>query len=212
VLKIDQSFVRDMLWDTDDLAIVEGVIALAAAFRRTVIAEGVETAEHGELLLRFGCDLAQGYGIARPMPAAALLGWVATWRPDPAWSAAGNVLVRREDLSLTYAEVDHRSWVRAMENCLADTSLVPPPMDAHGCRFGLWYHGHGRQFYGNTAEFTAIGTLHEAVHALGGELVALRAAGQPGQAIDRLDELHALRGELIGKLHELAAAIVAAYP
>jgi EAL domain-containing protein (putative c-di-GMP-specific phosphodiesterase class I) len=50
-----------------------------------VIAEGVETVAHGTLLLQLGCELAQGYGIARPMPAAALPGWAAAWRPDPAW-------------------------------------------------------------------------------------------------------------------------------
>jgi diguanylate cyclase (GGDEF)-like protein/PAS domain S-box-containing protein len=86
VLKIDQSFVRDMLDDPDDLAILEGVIGLAAAFRRQVIAEGVETIAHGTLLLQLGCDLAQGYGIARPMPANELLSWAATWQPDSAWS------------------------------------------------------------------------------------------------------------------------------
>jgi EAL domain-containing protein (putative c-di-GMP-specific phosphodiesterase class I) len=86
MLKIDQTFVRDMLTDPDDLAIVEGVIGLARAFRRQVIAEGVETAAHGQVLLELGCELAQGYGIARPMPASAVAGWVAGWRPDPAWS------------------------------------------------------------------------------------------------------------------------------
>jgi EAL domain-containing protein (putative c-di-GMP-specific phosphodiesterase class I) len=86
VLKIDQSFVRDMLDDPDDLAILEGVIGLAAAFRRQVIAEGVETVAHGTLLLQLGCDLAQGYGIARPMPAHKLPLWVTYWQPDPAWS------------------------------------------------------------------------------------------------------------------------------
>ncbi len=85
LLKVDQSFVRDMLTDTDDLAIVRGVIGLAAAFRRKVIAEGVETAAHGQMLLSLGCELAQGYGIARPMPAKELPAWVATWQPDPAW-------------------------------------------------------------------------------------------------------------------------------
>jgi EAL domain-containing protein (putative c-di-GMP-specific phosphodiesterase class I) len=84
-LKIDQSFVRDMLSDADDLAIVEGVIGLAKAFRRQVIAEGVETVFHGQMLLKLGCELAQGYGIARPMPASELAAWIGTWRPDPSW-------------------------------------------------------------------------------------------------------------------------------
>ena len=85
LLKIDQSFVRDMLEDSDDLAIIQGIIGLASAFHRNVIAEGVETVAHGEKLLAIGCELAQGYGIARPMPAAAIPNWVKTWRPDAAW-------------------------------------------------------------------------------------------------------------------------------
>jgi EAL domain-containing protein (putative c-di-GMP-specific phosphodiesterase class I) len=74
-----------MLNDVDDLAIVEGVLALAAAFSLEVIAEGMETTNHGEMLLQLGCDLAQGYGIARPMPATALENWITTWHPDPNW-------------------------------------------------------------------------------------------------------------------------------
>ncbi len=86
-LKMDQSFVRDMLDDPDDMAILRGVIGLAAAFKREVIAEGVETLEHGTALLHLGCELAQGYGIARPMPGEQLPAWAATWEPDAAWSA-----------------------------------------------------------------------------------------------------------------------------
>lgn len=89
LLKIDQSFVRDMLDDPDDLAIVKGVIGLARAFHRNVIAEGVETIAHGELLLAQDCELAQGFGIARPMPACLIPEWVATWRPDEAWTKTG---------------------------------------------------------------------------------------------------------------------------
>jgi diguanylate cyclase (GGDEF)-like protein/PAS domain S-box-containing protein len=85
LLKIDQSFVRDMLDDADDLAIIKGILGLANAFHRRVIAEGVETIAHGEILLAMGCELAQGYGIARPMPAAAIPDWIASWRPDSAW-------------------------------------------------------------------------------------------------------------------------------
>jgi len=89
-LKIDQTFVRDMLVDAEDRAIVEGVIGLARVFQRAVIAEGVETVAHGTLLLALGCNLAQGYGIARPMPAADIPAWVERWQPPPAWHGAGD--------------------------------------------------------------------------------------------------------------------------
>lgn len=87
LIKIDQSFVRDMLEDPEDLAIVEGVISLAKAFQRKVIAEGVETIEHGTSLLKLGCELAQGYGIARPMPASDIHRWLNIWKPDEAWNS-----------------------------------------------------------------------------------------------------------------------------
>jgi len=86
-LKIDQSFVRDMLVDLGDMAIVQGVIGLAQTFGRSVIAEGVETAAHGARLLELQCELAQGYGIARPMPAHELPQWVQQWHRQAKWSA-----------------------------------------------------------------------------------------------------------------------------
>jgi len=79
-LKIDQCFIRDMLDDPEDRAIVEGVLGLARAFRRQALAEGAETPAHCEMLLKLGCDLAQGYGIARPMPAEQMPKWCANWR------------------------------------------------------------------------------------------------------------------------------------
>ena len=87
VLKIDQSFVRSMLDDATDIAILQGVLSLAQALGRLVIAEGVETSAHAQMLLRLGCLHGQGYAIARPMPAAQIPDWVAQWRPDPAWVA-----------------------------------------------------------------------------------------------------------------------------
>lgn len=85
MIKIDQSFVHNMLVDPEDLAIVEGVVGLAKAFQRDVIAEGVETIAHGLALLQLGCDLAQGYGISRPMPASDIPTWINDWRPDKSW-------------------------------------------------------------------------------------------------------------------------------
>jgi diguanylate cyclase (GGDEF)-like protein/PAS domain S-box-containing protein len=79
-VKIDQGFVRDMLSDPDDLAIVTGVIGLAAAFGRHIVAEGVETCQHAQKLMQLGCDVVQGYGIARPMPAPFVLEWVRQYK------------------------------------------------------------------------------------------------------------------------------------
>jgi diguanylate cyclase (GGDEF)-like protein/PAS domain S-box-containing protein len=90
-LKIDQSFVRNMLIDAGDKAIISGIIGLAAAFGRTVIAEGVETIAHAKSLLESGCSLVQGYGIARPMAAAALPEWIDRW-PDGIWRSVGDEL------------------------------------------------------------------------------------------------------------------------
>lgn len=84
-LKIDQSFVRDMLTDSDDLGIVQGVIQLASTFERQVIAEGVETLEHGAVLRQMGCRFVQGYGIAKPMPADQLPPWCKNWIQGEAW-------------------------------------------------------------------------------------------------------------------------------
>jgi len=74
-LKIDQTFVRDMLEDQGDRAIVEGIIMLARAFDLKVVAEGVETTEHYRMLVKMGCQIGQGYGIARPMPVGKFIGW-----------------------------------------------------------------------------------------------------------------------------------------
>ena len=87
-IKIDRSFIRDILHDHDDLALTTAVIGLARAFGRQVIAEGLESIEHGELLLQLGCDVAQGYFIARPMPAADVPGWVERFVVPPQWQLA----------------------------------------------------------------------------------------------------------------------------
>ena len=75
-LKIDQSFVRDMLSDHEDLSIINGLLGLGRAFSLKVVAEGVESAQHISCLLGLGCHLMQGYCIAKPMPAEQIAPWL----------------------------------------------------------------------------------------------------------------------------------------
>ncbi|MHB1056570.1 MAG: bifunctional diguanylate cyclase/phosphodiesterase [Rhodanobacter sp.] len=94
-IKLDQSFVRDILGDERNMAIAAGVITTARMLAKTVIAEGVETAEQGDLLASLGCHQLQGFSISRPMPAATVPGWVAGWVPPASW---GNLVNERQSL------------------------------------------------------------------------------------------------------------------
>jgi len=75
-LKIDQSFVRDIDHDVSDVAITKSIIGLARGLSLSVIAEGVETNEHLAKLTELGCDEAQGYLIAKPIPAEQFVDWL----------------------------------------------------------------------------------------------------------------------------------------
>ena len=74
-LKIDGSFVQDLATSTDAQAVVDAVIRLAHALSLKVVAEGVETEEQRDILIKMGCDELQGYLFARPMSARALMLW-----------------------------------------------------------------------------------------------------------------------------------------
>lgn len=87
VIKIDQSFVIDMLKDANNYSIIYGVLGLANSFSRDVIAEGVESTAHGLMLLMMGCEKAQGYGIAKPMPACDFDSWLTLYQPNEDWLA-----------------------------------------------------------------------------------------------------------------------------
>ena len=88
LLKIDRSFVHNMLGDAQDLAIVEGVIGLSKTFRCTVVAEGVETEAQAQRLIEMGCFVGQGNGIAKAMPLSELAGWMNTYSHSetPSWA------------------------------------------------------------------------------------------------------------------------------
>ncbi len=201
VLKIDQSFVRNMLDDPEDLAILEGVLSLASAFRRQAVAEGVETVEHGLMLLQLGCELAQGYGIARPMPAQDLPAWAARWQPDPSWTSVS--VLGAENLPLLYAGVEHRAWIVAIEATL-NGDRQAPPMDYHQCRFGAWLDEVHQSGQIAQPAFQAIEALHREVHGLAGELLELHRQGRSSEALARLGELHRIRDRLFGQLQALA--------
>ncbi|SCZ59320.1 EAL domain-containing protein [Thiohalomonas denitrificans] len=169
-LKIDQSFVRDMLTDSQDLAIVEGIIGLSRAFHRQVIAEGVETEEHGAALLQLGCDLGQGYGIARPMPGSDFPSWFEDYRARPFSTASTPPLGHA--LSPVTAEFEHRRWVRELIAWLEEEKGTRPlpALDEHACYVGRWLAQQRGTTLGNRPELKQLDAIHHEFHALAVEL------------------------------------------
>ena len=203
-LKIDQTFVRDMLEDPDDLAILEGVIGLAEAFHRDVIAEGVETIEHGRMLLQLGCELAQGYGIARPMPVDQLSVWAASWKAPESWTNCNKI--KHEDQPLLYAIVEHRAWIENLKRYFEGLQDTPPQMNYHQCRFGIMME-HVKQNGASLKNLLdPIDPLHQKVHRLATELCELKASGNSIGAQERLGELYDLRNELTDKIEDVLAS------
>ncbi|MEW5788176.1 MAG: EAL domain-containing protein [Pseudomonadota bacterium] len=212
VLKIDQCFVRDVLDDSDDLTLIDGIISLANAFRRIVVAEGVETPEQGVLLMRLGCDIAQGYGIARPMPASAMPDWVAGYKPDPQWSLWADTPWEMADFPLLVAQYDHIKWVKQIALYVEGGNLQMSDheiVDHHQCRFGHWYYSHGNLRYGHLVAFRQLEDIHARVHRVGSEIVGLRAVNRQDDARHALATLLGLKDEVLLRLANLQKAVVA---
>jgi len=204
VLKIDQSFVHDMLEDPHDLGIVEGVVRLANAFDRTVIAEGVETLEHGALLLSIGCRHCQGYGIARPMPPEEFVDWMHGWRAKAAWVAVAERAAAYRDPGLAVLANSHRRWMEMLQQLLENPDLPDKvELDARQCSFGRWLAGSGAIRYGARPEFAAVVLQHERVHSLAAELFAQASSGQREAAQEQLPALSAAGEDLLRLLAQL---------
>lgn len=75
-LKIDKSFVQNILSNKEDRSIIQCIVALSQAFEYNLIAEGIESMEHEQALIDMGCHIGQGYFIARPMTADAMTDWI----------------------------------------------------------------------------------------------------------------------------------------
>jgi len=204
-IKIDQSFIREMVTDPNNLIIVQGVLGLALAFQRQVIAEGVETVEQGRMLLQLDCDYAQGYGIARPMPAEQVSAWCGSWRPDPAWSAIKDLRWDAEDRPLLTAKVEHHNWVLQLIQAIQEE--LPPSgrcLDDHYSRnFGIWYHGRGQNLYRHLPGFASIAGPHKRVHEIAAEVDGCWRDGQMDRAQGLLDELLMQRDAVLAALDRL---------
>ncbi len=199
-LKIDRSFVNGMQGSRAGLAIVEAIIGLAGAFSCDLVAEGIETIEQGELLVRLGCRSGQGYFIAKPMPSDKLLTWMEDYRAPTRWTDWHDVSIGPQDFPLVLAEFEHRCWVgdlvAAAEGALLKTASEAI-LDPTQCEFGRWFESRGRSVYGKTQAFADIDVIHREIHHLGREIFVAINQGKLPEARERVPQLETLSERLI---------------
>lgn len=185
-VKIDQSFVRRLFDDDQNGLIVDAVVGLASSFQRITVAEGVETEAIGEMVVRLGVDCAQGYGIAKPMPAQEAAAWAAAWVLPESWRAWQPLRRLPWTRPLAMVELHARTlWVRVQhmarenpENALAQI--------VHSCAFRQFTQLYGPMLR-NLPAWRSIERAHQTLHD------ALRAWVL---AADQPDNEARLRGEV----------------
>ena len=189
-VKIDKSFIQDMLDDPNDYVIVDGVIGLAESFSREVIAEGVESRQHGLMLLAMGCHLAQGFGIARPMPAPEFPVWLKRYRPEQSWldyAARTRSLADNKStlLSLTFKQWHARFIARL--DAAPDTMLDWPIMDTSRCHCGVWIEAGRKEQLFKASTLSELSLAHDAYHANANEIFALYQEAEFDRARQAVD-------------------------
>ena len=206
VLKIDQSFICDLLDNPDDVAITEGILGLTRAFGRTPIAEGVETVRHGSLLLSMGCELGQGYGIARPMPADDFPAWVKDFDGVSEWKQIRQLDRTDQDIPLLMMAVEHHRLVSQVLIAIKSKvpSLLPDSLsDAHSCNLGIWLAAEGKQTYGDLEEYQQIIQNHQKVHDYCKLAADQLMSGEAEKLIETSAKLKQLRNTVLDSLNSL---------
>lgn len=140
-IKIDQTFVKDVLVDPNDYSIVDGVIALASSFNRNVIAEGIETPEQGLMLLIMGCDEAQGYEISPPISSSEVVNWLKNYIPNQQWIDCCNKVYSPREKKLVLFRLALSRWQTLFEHHLQfppGNTQYWPIMNNKECLCGYW--------------------------------------------------------------------------
>lgn len=180
VVKVDQSFVRRMLTEPEDCKIVEGVIALAQSFNIQVIAEGVESIAHGEVLLAMGCNQAQGYALSRPLPINQLHTFLTSYQPFGSWCALSGLLKNHKQARVSLFYFYLKYWMQQLrERLFADPDVrtewpITQLLDSH-C--GIWLEKARYHHYLDTATLNQISEYHQAIFSSGNDLLASYLAG-----------------------------------
>jgi hypothetical protein len=154
----------------------------------------VETIDQGTMLLRMGCEQAQGYVIARPMPAEKMQAWIDAWKPDPQWVQA--TAINADDRMLLYAYVEQRARIASIEAFFKGERNRLPQIKESECRFGRWITNARTTSCCDKPAFQALDQLHCQIHTISAEILNLKTMGRISDGFLLVGELNRLRDAL----------------
>lgn len=203
VVKVDQGLVSRMQFDEKSSTIVRNSIQLAHELGLKIIAEGVETEEVYEFLLKAGCSEVQGFLLGKPMPLDEFLAFL---KANRRWTGSPIGLIHM-------AQVDHQQWCRSVidytigkiygEPNFAKQHMIEIGTKPYRCLLDEWYYGVGRCYSGYPA-YDALEQPHNHLHFLADEIrVAIDQRRPRREVIDLLRELNDFSAEIIMLLQKL---------
>lgn len=193
VVKIDRSFVRDLLQDGIDLSLSYGMLRLAQMLGISAIAEGVETRAQCRALCLLGFRHLQGYAFARPMPAEQVMGWLDSFEVELSWLRA---LVKPQVLDAeraVQALVNHRMRARKLlSHTLDDAEMqeLRHPQATQRCDLGRWLASQ-TELYAEQPQFQRLVQAHAQFHQSMSAAIARTDVDVDMQLSQCSDEVHA---------------------
>lgn len=201
-IKIDQSFVRCMLDDPSDFAIIDGVIGLADSFNREVVAEGVETTNHGLMLLVMGCEEAQGYGIAKPMPANDFPQWLNEYHPNQDWLICGNKYRSPKETKLELFKLMTKHWKDHFTSNIQSPQKIEhwPIINNKRCPCGTWLKRAKQEQLFTAEDINQLDNAHNTMHLIANDLFKKYQDGEIDSAREGLTDLQTAFENMINTL------------
>ncbi len=196
-IKIDKSFIMKLLSSSSNLSIVEASIGLAHAFSCHVVAEGVESEEIGKILLQLGCDVVQGFAIAKAMPARDVLEWIDSWSGYDSWKTIKRI--NTDNRALLHTAIEHRNWIDSVEVFLLNKSSKLPEFSASSCRLGNWIMHDASTEQRKHPAYEALDRQHKELHKYAKILIQ----SSEEDKIVGINKLRQIREEILQKLEAL---------
>ncbi len=195
-VKVDQSFVRDMIDDPKDLAIVTAVITASRMLGMEVVAEGVETPELAMLLAKMGCSHFQGYLFTKPIPAEEIPDWIQKFHfAFPMEKNTSSMDVLPPVLEAHILRV--QGVLRALREGRSFPGYVLGENAEEYCHLGRWLRGEGDLMFWQLPQFQDLLARHKRLHLISRTAKSLLDDGKRVEALHQGDLLEKENDQLV---------------